>query len=86
MSKKHYEAFAKMMKEALADSLRTNAQGLGTLPHKMLRNQLLSLAWDMTEIFENDNPRFDEDRFMRACGFTYLPPRDIMSLAARWGV
>jgi len=84
MSKKDYLVFAKMIREAL-EACPLGERTRGCL-NKPLRDQLLSLAWDMTEIFNTDNPNFDEDRFMAACGFDYLPPPHEMSLAARWVV
>ena len=47
---------------------------------------LVTIAEGMSEAFREDNARFDEDRFMGACGFNYLPPRNVYSLAARWGI
>jgi hypothetical protein len=45
---------------------------------------LVLVAHGMCDVFHKDNDQFDEDRFMRACGFIYIPPKDIYSLAARW--
>lgn len=30
---------------------------------------IYSLALDMSQMLHNDNPRFDRDKFMSACGF-----------------
>jgi len=79
MTKKDYIEFATIIADEL-QGMREHgtAQTHGTT--------LVSVAWAMVDIFEKDNPRFDEDRFMGACGFNYIPPRDEWSLAARWGV
>ena len=88
MSRKDYEAFAKIIAHELQD-LREG--GMNTLsnrhPHRRACMELLvTIAEGMSDTFYTDNLRFDEDRFMGACGFTYLPPRDEYSLAARWGI
>jgi hypothetical protein len=88
MSRKDYLAFAKIIADELQD-LREG--GMNTLsnrhPHRRACMELLvTIAYGMSESFEQDNPRFDEDRFMGACGFNYIPPRDEYSLAARWGI
>jgi hypothetical protein len=88
MSKKDYEALAKIISHEMQE-LREN--GMNALsnrtPHRRAcMSLLLTVAYGMSEAFEDDNSRFDEDRFMGACGFNYIPPRDDMSLAARWGI
>ena len=88
MSRKDYLALAKIIAHEMQD-LRGN--GAAFFPHEAphrtaCMRQLLTVAYGMCEAFEDDNARFDEDRFMGACGFTYLPPRDEYSLAARWGI
>tara|TARA_B100000809_G_scaffold18904_1_gene16630 strand:- start:453 stop:719 length:267 start_codon:yes stop_codon:yes gene_type:complete len=88
MSRKDYEAFAKIIAHEL-QGLREN--GMNALssqtPHRRACMALLvTIAEGMCDTFYTDNLRFDEDRFMGACGFTYLPPRDEYSLAARWGI
>ena len=77
MSRQDYLAFAKMIREALEEHPSGAwTAGYGTRPNTLLRKQLLSLAWDMSAIFGRDNPNFDEDRFMAACGFDYIPAGD----------
>jgi hypothetical protein len=77
MSRKDYLAFAKI----IADELQELREQGALRAHGDI---LLSLAWAMAEVFGADNPNFDEDRFMGACGFNYIPPPHEMSLAARW--
>ena len=77
MSRKDYLAFAMMIRGGLKENPPGAwEKGYGTWPRTMLRAQLLSLAWDMAEIFSTDNPNFDEDRFMASCGFDYIPEGD----------
>ena len=77
MSRKDYLAFAKIIADELQEIRENGAVGTHG-------NIMLSLAWGMAEVFDADNPNFDEDRFMGACGFNYIPPPHEMSLAARW--
>ena len=90
MSRKDYETFAKIIADELQDLRHLpweGAQTNGLHPHRRIcMSLLLTVAYGMSETFQNDNARFDEDRFMGACGFNYLPPRTIHSLGARWGV
>ena len=56
MTKKNYETFAAIIADAM---------GLATSDEKGL---LRSVAYDMAEVFESDNPRFDRERFLKAAG------------------
>lgn len=56
-TRKHYEAVARMI-----HSERDDAQEQET------RLVVDRIASRMADIFGNDNPRFDRDRFLRACG------------------
>ena len=74
MSKKNYEAMASIIK-----LFYVNARTIGVAQFKRprpvevskaLQAQLLEMAEMLCEQYEDDNPRFDEEKFMRACGFT----------------
>ena len=89
MSRQDYLAFAKIIADELQDLREGSGMNIhaNRHPHRRACMELLvTIAEGMSTAFQNDNPRFDEDRFMGACGFNYIPPRDIYSLAARWGV
>ena len=77
MSRKDYLAFAKIIANQLQELREQGAL-------RVHGDILLTIAWEMAEVFDADNPNFDEDRFMGACGFNYIPPPHEMSLAARW--
>jgi len=77
MSRKDYLAFAKIIATQLQELREQGAL-------RVHGDILLTIAWEMAEVFDADNPNFDEDRFMGACGFNYIPPPHEMSLAARW--
>ncbi len=80
MSRKDYLALAEVIAYELQE-LRGAVENSHTR-HQM--HTLVLVAYGMCEVFHKDNNQFDEDRFMGACGFNYIPPRDIWSLAARW--
>lgn len=59
-TRKHYKAIAK-----ITDS-KTCVQILSDNPFDyLLKNQVIDALADM---FEEDNPRFDRDKFIKACG------------------
>ena len=84
MSKKDYEALAKVIACEMQELRERHA--VRNPSRRACMELLVTIAYGMSESFEQDNPRFDEDRFMGACGFNYIPPRDEYSLAARWGI
>ena len=61
MTKKHYEAIASIIE------CNTMGQHV-TTPGKILDN----IAEDLADYFATDNPRFDRDKFMIACGFDHI--------------
>lgn len=63
LSKKHYEAIARRIKAQL-DELHPDMRAKDPRAF-MLNNLACDLAFD----FRQDNPRFDEARFLKACGF-----------------
>ena len=57
LSKRHYEQIAATFK-ARADAEDDSARGA-----------MRWLARDLAQLFKKDNERFDESRFLKACGF-----------------
>ena len=56
MTKKHFEAIAKAIKEEqTAVAVREDVRR--------------AIANKLADVFKQDNPRFDRDRFMKAAGF-----------------
>ena len=86
MSKKDYLAFAAIIRYALEDTRKHNTHGRFAMTTKILQDQLLTIARMLCEEFEDDNPRFDEEKFMRACGFFFVAV-NIMGIDAggSWG-
>lgn len=56
MTRKHYEAIARIIRDAEASQFKTKA---GTLAY-------VTLA--LADMLAQDNPRFDRTRFFEACG------------------
>ena len=57
MTKKHYEAIA----EAIADVIRPyDERAVQSLVYEIIDN--------LADFFEQDNPKFDRQRFMESCG------------------
>jgi hypothetical protein len=57
-SKKHYVAIAREIAELLKDLEGSNAA----------INAVALLASRLAYVFKDDNPAFDRERFLRACG------------------
>jgi hypothetical protein len=55
MTKKHYEAIAEVLQKLHSDWSHDNT----IIP---------TVAGHLAGYFEQDNPRFDRDRFLKACG------------------
>jgi len=65
MTRKDYVAIAEVFKEQTKwlqpEIIQNEQQSYNTLRH---------LAKDLCDVFERDNPLFDRDRFLKACGFS----------------
>lgn len=59
MTKKHYIKIAAVFKRA--KELENNDEDAVQVLH--------DLAYDLCTFFKEDNPNFDRERFMTACGF-----------------
>lgn len=64
MTRKTYVATAAVVRREL-DGLA----GMATVPATLCRLTLLGTAEGLADMFAADNPRFDRDRFLDACGF-----------------
>jgi hypothetical protein len=56
LSKQNYEAFAAILGPYISK------------PRKECRHTAIAIAEDIATYFAVDNPRFDRERFMEACG------------------
>jgi hypothetical protein len=63
LSKKHYEAIARRIKAQLR---RHEGDSFSAAAARIALNEL---ACDLAFDFRADNSRFDEARFLKACGF-----------------
>jgi hypothetical protein len=74
MTKKNYIAIASMMNQVDKSELSTGQKTL-----------FVDICNRLADIFENDNPRFDYSKFVRACGI--LDPEfdsELWSWRGRW--
>lgn len=60
MTKKHFEAIAKIINKHLPTELVTEKQ-------EIVNNVLTELAGDLAQYFRSVNPRFDFVKFANAC-------------------
>lgn len=67
MTKKHYQATADVLRSVYQD------YGVAESPDPLFHLAMKSLAGRMAVLFQVDNPRFDREKFMEACGFIDQP-------------
>ncbi len=60
MTKRHYQQFADML-----NLLVVECAGLHVSQHVLVKH----IAIELADICQRDNPRFNRERFMAACGF-----------------
>ena len=70
MSKKDYIKFAKMVQVQNTRIVHTNNTVTDGNADNLLKEQLQTLAESMADIFAEDNPNFDRERFLKACGIS----------------
>lgn len=64
MTRKDYEAIAKALRKVRADRSAPNG---GVLPSEVL-GTIEDIEDALAGVFASDNPRFNRDRFVEACG------------------
>ena len=64
MTRKDYVAIAAVLRKRVD---RLPDQGT-TLEQRVRLAEVLEIAYRIADVFQRDNPRFDEDRFLKACG------------------
>jgi len=68
MSKKDYIKFAKMINERIQELYSDQNNDVPNIPSHISELQTISLR--MLDIFSSDNPNFDRERFLEACGLS----------------
>lgn len=63
MTKKHFEAIARIIKSQ-RDDLVSEQPACGDA-----YNVLIATAANMADYFASENPRFNREKFLTACGF-----------------
>lgn len=61
--------FAKRHYEFLAQSLAASMRNQNQLGHYAQETGIASAVVDLADRLEQNNPRFDRDKFLKACGF-----------------
>lgn len=70
LSKQHYVAIARHIDaQRVKAVVEYNAKEMTMASYSVLNNALFAIASGMAADFYNDNPRFDRERFLAACGF-----------------
>lgn len=67
MSKKHFELVARILREQLSADPRADSRELA-YANMGARAVLIATAEAFADAFAKENPRFDRDRFLTACG------------------
>ena len=66
LSRKHYVAIAGILKERIQLLKRQEERGYEDSDERV--EEVCTLADEFTYYFQQDNPRFEKNRFMRAAG------------------
>ena len=61
MTRKDYVAFAALIKSHMTGDLEHETSHQNDM-------KVSGMARDMADLFSRDNPRFDRERFLKACG------------------
>lgn len=64
MSKRHFEALARLTKDTLAREVSSR----GTLSPWSPVMALEAMAYGLADVCARENPQFDKARFLKACG------------------
>lgn len=66
--RRHYETIAASIKETIERTEKVDADLVGTRYDRLLG--IKRTAWTLAETFKADNPRFEQVRFIKACGIS----------------
>ena len=76
MTRKDYECMAQVIKDAKTDTDRVTTEYHlkkdNALQSEILHDRIQKIADRMADNFKAENPRFDRDKFMKACGLDDL--------------
>lgn len=67
MTKKDFVTFARMIRTQRHRVIHTNNTTLTGNADEHLQEQLTTIANELCEIFQNDNPQFNRAKFLQAC-------------------
>jgi hypothetical protein len=67
MTRKDYELIARTLK-AYADADALTRQGTATKAEQMMHYRLKGIADSLSYSLQQDNPRFNRETFLKACG------------------
>jgi len=71
MTNKDYKKFAEMISAEKSVILGMYERGVYNIENASHReSQLKSITHGMIDIFASDNPNFDRERFLKACGLS----------------
>ena len=68
MTKKNYEAAARIVQDLSPTSVIFAHRALSTSEKKAIKLQAKVVCTAFVLLFRDDNPRFDQEHFMKACG------------------
>jgi hypothetical protein len=69
LSKKYYKILAKVFKNAYIESYKTTYETNPTLDNNMIGSHIANMQWELIEYLKKDNPKFNEDIFIKAMEF-----------------
>tara|TARA_R110002020_G_scaffold410977_1_gene620674 strand:- start:107 stop:382 length:276 start_codon:yes stop_codon:yes gene_type:complete len=66
LSRKYYKKLAEIFKYGYSESYKQNAIETGKIENSSHGNLIAQMQWKLIEFLKEDNPRFDEDKFIKA--------------------
>jgi len=66
LSRKYYKELAKIFKNGYSESYKTTYLEYGSFDSNRIGNYIAGMQWELIAFLKSDNPRFDEDKFIKA--------------------
>ena len=66
LSQKYYKKLAEIFKHGYEESYKNNGLKTGEIENSSRGCEIVEMQWKLIEFLKADNPRFDEDIFLKA--------------------
>ncbi len=66
LSRKHYKKLAEIFKNGYIESYKKTLETDPNLTNNIIGSHIAQMQWELIEYLKQDNPRFNEDTFLKA--------------------